>query len=36
MTGQSLSRFRDKYIAKTKSYRIISSVARWYVRHAED
>ena len=36
MHDQSLSRFWDDYIAKTKSYKIKSSVARWYVRHAED
>ena len=36
MKDQSVSRFWDNYIAKTKSYKIKSSSARWYVRHAED
>jgi len=36
MKDQSVSRFWDNYIAKTKSYKIKSFVARWYVRHAED
>ena len=36
MVDQSVSRFWDNYIAKTKSYKIKSSVARWYVRHTED
>lgn len=35
MTDLSVSRFWDNYIAKTRSYKIKSSVARWYVRHAE-
>jgi len=35
MTDQSTSLFWDNYISKTKAYRIKSSVARLYVRHAE-
>ena len=35
MTDQSESPFWDKYISKTKAYRIKSATARWYVRHAE-
>jgi len=35
MTDQSTSLFWDNYISKTKAYRIKSSVARWYVCHAE-
>ena len=35
MTDQSESLFWDKYISKTKAYRIKSTAARWYVRHAE-
>ena len=35
MTDQSESLFWDNYISKTKAYRIKSTVARWYVRHAE-
>ncbi len=36
MIDQSVSRFWDNYIAKTKSYKVKSSAVRWYVRHAED
>ena len=36
MTDQSVSQFWDIYIAKTKSYKIKPSIARWYIRHAED
>ena len=35
MTDQSESLFWDKYISKTKAYRIKATAARWYVRHAE-
>lgn len=35
MTEQSTSLFWDNYIFKTKAYRIKSTSARWYVRHAE-
>lgn len=35
MHDQSVSRFWEKFIRKTKSYAIKSEVARWYVRHAE-
>ena len=35
MTDQSESLFWDNYISKTKAYRIKSTAARWYVRHAE-
>ena len=36
MIDQSVSRFWDNYIAKTKSYKIKSSAVRWYVGHVED
>ena len=32
---QSVSRFWDKFIYKTKAYSIKPAAARWYVRHAE-
>lgn len=35
MTDQSVSRFWDNYIYKTKAYSIKSDAARWYVRHVE-
>ena len=35
MTDQSVSRFWDNYIYKTKIYGIKRESARWYVRHAE-
>ena len=35
MTDQSISRFWDNFIYKTKAYSIKSDNARWYVRHAE-
>ena len=35
MTDQSVSRFWDNFIYKTKSYGIKPESARWYVRHAE-
>jgi len=35
MHDQSVSRFWEKFIHKTKSYDIKPDVARWYVRHAE-
>ena len=35
MTDQSISRFWDNYIYKTKAYGIKRESARWYVRHAE-
>ena len=35
MTEQSVSRFWDNFIYKTKAYSIKPDVARWYVRHAE-
>ena len=35
MIDQSVSRFWDKFISKTKSYGIKHDSARWYVRHAE-
>jgi hypothetical protein len=35
MTDQSESLFRDNYISKTKTYRVKSVAARWYVLHAE-
>jgi len=35
MVDQSVSRFWDNYILKTKAYRIKESSARWYVRNAE-
>ncbi|MEE8364711.1 MAG: hypothetical protein V3R76_02915 [Gammaproteobacteria bacterium] len=35
MTDQSVSLFWEDYIAKTKPYKIKSSVTRWYVQHAE-
>ena len=36
MSDLSASRFWDKYILKTKSYKIKPSSAKWYVRHAEN
>ena len=35
MTDQSVSRFWDKYINKTRAYGVKSAPARWHVRHAE-
>ena len=35
MTDQSISRFWDKFIAKTIAYGVKKDAARWYVRHAE-
>jgi integron integrase len=35
MPDQSVPRFWDKYIAKTRAYNVTPKVARWYVRHAE-
>ena len=35
MADQSVSRFWDNYIIKTKSYRIKPDSARWYVRNVE-
>ena len=35
MTDQSISRFWDKFINKTKAYNLKPGVDRWYVRHAE-
>ena len=35
MIDQSISRFWDKFISKTKSYGIKPDSARWYVREAE-
>lgn len=35
MTDQSVSRFWDDYILKTKTYRVKESSVRWYVRNAE-
>ena len=35
MKDQSVSRFWDKFIYKTKTYSIKPGAARWYVRHAE-
>jgi len=35
MSDLSTSRFWDKYILKTNSYKIKPSAAKWYVRHAE-
>lgn len=35
MTDQSVSRFWDNYIYKTKAYGVKRDAARWYVRHAE-
>lgn len=35
MMDQSVSRFWDKFIYKTKAYSIKPGSARWYVRHAE-
>lgn len=35
MTDQSVSRFWDNYILKTKVYRVKESSTRWYVRYAE-
>lgn len=32
----SVSRFWDKYIDKTKSYNVKDKAVRWYVRHAEE
>ncbi|GBE08074.1 tyrosine recombinase XerD [bacterium BMS3Abin11] len=36
MSDLSTSRFWDKYILKTNSYKIKPSSAKWYVRHAEN
>lgn len=35
MNDQSVSRFWDNYILKTKAYRVKDASARWYVRNAE-
>lgn len=35
MIDMSVSHFWDKYIEKTKSYKLKPGVDRWYVRHAE-
>lgn len=35
MMDQSVSRFWDKFIDKTRSYGVNNHSARWYVRHAE-
>ena len=35
MTDESVSRFWDNYIYKTKGYNVKPKVTRWYVRHAE-
>jgi len=35
MNDESVSRFWDNYIDKTKAYNVKPKVARWYVRHAE-
>lgn len=35
MTDQSIARFWDKYIVKTKAYGVKPKATRWYVRHAE-
>lgn len=35
MADSSVSRFWDKYISKTKAYKLKPGVARWYVKHAE-
>lgn len=35
MTDQSVSRFWENYILKTRAYRIKNASMRWYVRHAE-
>ncbi len=35
MTNRPVSRFWDKYIYKTKYYKIKPETVRWYVRHAE-
>ena len=35
MNDESVSRFWDNYINKTKTYNVKSKVVRWYVRHAE-
>jgi len=35
MNDESVSRFWDNYIHKTKSYNVKPNVARWYMRHAE-
>ena len=36
MSDLSTSRFWNKYILKTNSYKIKPSSAKWYVRHAEN
>ncbi|MFO7603602.1 MAG: hypothetical protein R6X06_07285 [Gammaproteobacteria bacterium] len=35
MVDQSISRFWEKYIKKTKSYGDPTGAIRWHVRHAE-
>lgn len=35
MTATTVSRFWDKYIEKTKAYRIKPTTIRWHVKHAE-
>ena len=35
MDDQSVSRFWDNYILKTKAYRVKEASVRWYVRYAE-
>lgn len=35
MSDQSISRFWDDFINKTKAYGVKQSAVRWYVRHAE-
>lgn len=35
MIDSSVSRFWDKFISKTKKYKLKAGVERWYVRHAE-
>jgi len=35
MVKQSTSRFWDKFITKTKAYKLSSAGSRWYVRYAE-
>ena len=35
MVDQSVSRFWDNYIIKTKAYRVKESAVKWYVRNAE-
>ncbi|MFV2061187.1 MAG: integron integrase [Gammaproteobacteria bacterium] len=36
MNEQSVARFWEKYIEKTKRYGVKKGVERWYVKHAED